>query len=225
MTRDPLPRYDAVVFDCDGVIVDSEKLAIEVTHRIVADLGWETDRETLARLFVGCSSEFYHRTLEQQLGRQLEPGWKQPYEPWLEEAFEERLTAIPGIREVLDGLTLPFALASNSKHHRIRKSLGIVGLLDRFEGRIHSAEDEAAGKPAPDVYLSAAAGLGVDPSRCIAVDDSPPGVLAAERAGMHVLAYTGHFQAGDFPVSDRVHPLHHMSDLPAAIAALRFPAA
>lgn len=217
------PVYDAVVFDCDGVIVDSEGIALEVTLRIVTELGWQTDIDTLAKLFVGSSSEYYHATLAERVGRPLEPGWDAPYKHWLDEAFAERLQAIPGIVEALDRLTVPFALASNSRNARIRSSLDTVGLRDRFEGRICSAEDEAAGKPAPDVYLSAARKLGVDPARCIAVDDSPTGVLAAERAGMLVLAYTGHFGPEEFPQSDRVIALHDMRELPRVVEQLRFP--
>lgn len=223
MTRDRVPAYDAVVFDCDGVIVDSERLAIEVELRIATDLGWETDADTLRKLFVGCSSEFYYATLEQQLGRKLEPGWDAKYAGWLDEAFAERLQPIPGIEQALDGLAVPFALASNSRNARIRSSLFTTRLLDRFEGRICSAEDEAHGKPAPDVYLSAARTLGIDPARCIAVDDSPTGVLAAQRAGMLVLAFTGHFDAADFPQHERVRFLDDMRDLPRVIEQLRFP--
>lgn len=219
------PAYDAVVFDCDGVLVDSEGLAVEVTHRIVTDLGWETDVETLSKLFIGCSSEFYYATLQEQLGRTLEPGWDAPYAGWLDEALAERLESIPGIREALAEIDVPIALASNSRNARIRTSLTTVGLLDRFEGRICSAEDEAHGKPAPDVYLAAARTLGVDPARCIAIDDSPTGVLAAQRAGMFVLAYTGHFGPADFPQHDRVRVFTDMRELPRLVAELRRPSA
>lgn len=225
MTLLAKPAYDAVVFDCDGVLVDSERLAVEVTHRIVADLGWETDVESLGRLLIGCSSEFFLATLEEHLGRKLEPGWDAPYAGWREDAFAGRLEVIPGIVAALDGIDLPWAVASNSRTARIRSSLATVGLLDRFEGRICSAEDEANGKPAPDVYLSAARLLGVAPGRCIAVDDSPTGVLAAQRAGMFVLAFADQFTAKDFPSGDRVRVFTDMRELPRLVAELRRPSA
>lgn len=214
------PHFDAVVFDCDGVLVDSEALAMRVSQRIVTDLGWPADIETMTELFVGCSHEFFVEQIENHIGRKLEPGWDAPYEGWLEEAFRGELTAVPGVREALDRITLPTAVASNSAHERIRLSLGLVGLLDRFDGRISSAHDVPAGKPEPDVYLHAARRLGVEPQRCIAIDDSRFGVTAAHRAGMFVLAYAGQGDAEQLPDGDRIFPLHHMEDLPEVVRRL-----
>lgn len=211
----------AVIFDCDGVLVDSETLSMKVSQRIVADLGWEVDLETMMRLFVGCSHEFFVEQVEHHLGRPLVPGWDEPYRGWLERAFEAGLEAVPGVVQALDRIALPTAVASNSGHERIRLSLGIVGLLERFDGRISSAEDVGEGKPAPDVYLHAAELLGVAPQRCIAVDDSWFGVTAAWRAGMHVVAYGEHWSADDLPDDGRVRILGDLAALPAVVDELR----
>lgn len=215
-------RFDAVVFDCDGVLVDSELLSMRTSHRIVVDLGWDVDLDTMLRTFVGCSAEYFVEQIERNLGRRLEPGWEEPYREWREEgrrAFYDELKAMPGIVEALERITLPVAVASNSGHVRIRKSLQVTGLMDRFEGRISSAEDVEAGKPAPDVYLHAAGRLGVEPERCIAIDDSRFGVAAAHQAGMTVFAFGEHWRTGDLP-SSRVRVLRDLTRLPLEVDRL-----
>lgn len=214
------PHFDAVVFDCDGVLVNSEELAMRVSQRIVRDLGWRADLSEMMQMFVGCSREYYVAEIERRLGRSLETDWMAPYRGWHDDAFRAELQPVPGIAKALDEIELPTAVASNSNHDRIRLTLGIVDLLDRFDGRIASAQDVAAPKPAPDVYLHGAELLGVPASRCIAVDDSRFGVTAAVRAGMHVLAYTGSPHGAPIPEGERIHPFDDMADLPALVERL-----
>jgi HAD superfamily hydrolase (TIGR01509 family) len=180
---------DAIVFDCDGVLVDSEVLSIRVQKRVLSDLGWEVEEADVAEMFMGCSKEFLLQRIETQLGRTLEPHWDAPYAAWFQKAFDEELREISGIANAIDDIALPKAVASNSSHKHVRSSLKKVGLLGRFEGLICSADDVARGKPAPDVYLLAANRLGVQPERCLAVEDSEFGAEAARSAGMQVLAY------------------------------------
>lgn len=210
-------HFEAVIFDCDGVLVDSEELSMRVSQRIVAELGWDVDLETLMQLFVGASHEFFVEQVEKKIGRTLEAGWNEPFEGWLEAALHEGLQPIPGVAQALDRLSLPIAVASNSRHDRIRLSLEIVGLLDRFDGRISSAQDVGAGKPEPDVYLHAAELLGVPPHRCIAIDDSLFGITAAHRAGMHVIAYGYTRKDQRLPASDRLSTLTDMNSLPSIV--------
>lgn len=193
---------------------------MRVSQRIVADLGWQVDLATMMKMFVGCSREFFTEQVEKNIGQPLEDGWDAPYRGWLEEAFRGELTAIPGVIDALDNIRLPVAIASNSRHERIRMSLRMVGMLQRFQGRISSAEDVPAGKPAPHVYLRAASLLGVVPERCIAVDDSVFGVEAAHRAGMYVLAYVGDGDGDWVRTGDRVQVLHDLSDLPGVVDRL-----
>lgn len=214
------PHFDAVVFDCDGVLVDSEELSMRVSQRIVGDLGWRADVSEMMQMFVGCSREYYIAEVERRIGRTLESDWMDPYRGWHEDAFRAELQPVPGIAKALDEIELPTAVASNSNHDRIRLTLGIVDLLDRFDGRIASAQDVAAPKPAPDVYLRGAELLAVPANRCIAVDDSRFGVTAAARAGMHVLAYTGSPHGPLIPKDERIHPFDDMAHLPALVERL-----
>lgn len=217
--RASVVHFDALVFDCDGVLVDSEEIAMEVSKRMLADLGWEVDVPTLLDMFTGSSSEYFVAQVEERIGRPLAPGWDAAYEGWLDQALRSRVRPIPGVAEALDRLGLPLALASNSGHRRIRVSLEAAGLLERFPRR-SSAEDVAAGKPEPDVYEHAAASLGVSPERCIAIDDSRFGVEAARRAGMLVLAFVGEGDDAWVPQGNRVVPLRSMTALPDVVDRL-----
>jgi HAD superfamily hydrolase (TIGR01509 family) len=182
---------ELVIFDCDGVLVDSERVSVGVVQRVLADVGWSLTREEIIERFVGGSKEHFDRQVAERLGRELEDGWDARYSPWYQAAFDEELCAVPGIERAIDELRIPSCVASNSAHHQIRSRLSHVGMLHRFDGRIFSAEDVARGKPAPDVYLLAAATMGVSPDRCVVVEDSTYGVRAARAAGMRVLGYAG----------------------------------
>lgn len=211
-------HFDAVVFDCDGVLVDSELLSMRVSQRLLRRLGWDADIRELLEIFTGSSREFFVAEVERRIGRSLAADWDAPYAGWLEEAFRSELSAVPGIEWALDQISLPIAVASNSGQERIRLSLDLVGLLPRFDGRIVSADDVAAGKPKPDVYLRAAELLGVAPARCIAIDDSHFGIEAARRAGMFVLAY-GHASRGTSS-ADGVLPINDLQHLPSIVSEL-----
>ncbi|WP_405217008.1 HAD family hydrolase [Agrococcus sp. Ld7] len=213
--------YEAVIFDCDGVLVDSEELAMEVSHRLLAELGLHYDPAEMRRRFVGCSSRFFRETVEADLGRPLPEDWDARSGSAMAAALRRDVAAIPGVEAALRSIRLPVAVASNSGHERIRLSLDTVDLLDRFEPAIASAEDVPDGKPAPDVYLHAAALLGADPARCIAIDDSHFGVRAAYSAGMRVLAFEGAGEIAELPRCDRVTTFHDMRELPALLDALQ----
>lgn len=214
-------HFDAVIFDCDGVLVDSEMISMEVSQRIVADLGWEADLATMFEMFVGSSHEYFVSTIETQIGRPLAADWNRPYRGWLEAELRDKLLPIPGVVDAIDRISLPTAVASNSGHDRIRLSLDLVGLLPHFDGRISSAEDVDSGKPEPDVYLHAAEILGVPPHRCIAIDDSRFGIVAAQRAGMRVLAFDGDQEGRGLPLDGpRTSLLTDMDDLPALVDRL-----
>lgn len=183
-----------VVFDCDGVLVDSERISVRVGTTVMADLGWNLTQEEFAEHFVGCSREHFLREAEAGLGRRLGPGWDEPYQHLYRSAFAAELASVPGVIEVmndLDGAAIPYCVASNSDHAYLRRVLGATGQLDRLEGRVYSATDVSRGKPAPDLYLHAAQRMGVVPSRCVVVEDSPFGVTAAVAAGMACYAYAG----------------------------------
>lgn len=182
---------DLVIFDCDGVLVDSERISIEVDRRVLADLGWSLSREQILHRFVGRSSAHFRAEIEAHLGRPLADDWETPYQPWYVDAFESELTAVPGIEAALDEIPIATCVASSGTHAKIRRTLGLTGLLPRFEGRIFSADDVENGKPAPDLFLHAAESRGILPERCAVVEDSRFGVQAARAAGMRVFGYAG----------------------------------
>ncbi|MFD7441457.1 HAD family hydrolase [Streptomyces sp. NPDC059909] len=186
----PLP-VELVIFDCDGVLVDSERICVKVDAMIMADLGCAFTEAEIVERFVGSSTEVYTAAVEERLGRRLEKDWQQRYEHLYQEAFAAELTAVDGITEALDGLTAPFCVASNGDHAGIRHSLALTALSERFEDRIFSATDVPRGKPAPDLFQHAARSMGVAPDRCAVVEDSAYGIQAAHAAGMRAFGYCG----------------------------------
>ncbi|MFC4607164.1 HAD family hydrolase [Streptomyces maoxianensis] len=188
MTQSPV---ELVIFDCDGVLVDSEEICVKVDAVITADLGCMFTEAEIIERFVGSSTEVYTAAVEERLGRRLEKDWQQQYEHLYGAAFEAELTAVDGIAEVLNRLTTAFCVASNGDHVGIRRSLELVDLIDHFEERIFSAADVRRGKPAPDLFLHAARSMGVEPGRCAVIEDSAYGVQAARAAGMRAFGYCG----------------------------------
>ena len=185
------PRLDLVIFDCDGVLVDSERIAVGVDAVVLADLGWPLSEAEIIERFVGRSDEHFVREVETYLGHPLPGSWQATYQHLYTAAFEKELRAVDGVMDALDRITTPTCVASSGSHEKIRRSLGLTNLLARFDGRIFSASEVANGKPAPDLFLHAAARLGVPPARCAVVEDSRYGVEAARAAGMPAFAYAG----------------------------------
>lgn len=213
--------FDLVVFDCDGVLVDSEVISVQVDQRVLADLGWELEIEEIVRRFVGRSEANFIATVERELGIELAEGWDRTYQTWYHDAFERELTTVDGVEEALDRLRLPHCVASSGSHAKMRRTLGRTGLLDRFAGRIFSATEVANGKPAPDLFLHAAGVLRTAPERCAVVEDSAYGVQAARAAGMHAFAYAGGVTPAEWLAGPGTTVFHDMRQLPELIAAGR----
>ncbi|WP_185035514.1 HAD family hydrolase [Streptomyces candidus] len=187
-----------MIFDCDGVLVDSERLCVKVDALIVADLGCVFSEAEIIEKFVGSSAEVYTAAIEERLGRPLPKDWLQAYEHLYEAAFVAQLTAVDGVEEVLTRLThragsaVPVCVASNGPRDGIRKNLELASLTRYFEPQaIFSAADVPRGKPAPDLFLHAARSMGVPPERCAVIEDSAYGVRAARAAGMRAFGYCG----------------------------------
>ena len=213
--------FELVLFDCDGVLVDSEVIAVQVDQLVLADLGWTLERDEIVARFVGRNEADFVAAVEEHLGIELGEGWDRKYEPWYRRAFERGLVAVDGVEEALDKLRIPHCVASSGSHAKMRRTLGQTGLWHRFEGRIFSASEVAEGKPAPDLFLHAAGALGAAPEGCAVVEDSAHGVQAARAAGMHVFAYAG----GVTPAARLAGPgttvFHDMRQLAALIEAGR----
>ncbi|MET9463835.1 HAD family hydrolase [Streptomyces sp. NPDC006544] len=182
---------ELVIFDCDGVLVDSERIAVRVQVAVGAELGWPlTEAEVMDR-FVGRSNASIGEQIATRLGSSRAVAWQARFEQLHRVAVDAELVPVDGIREALGAITLPTCVASSGSHEKMRHTLGHTGIYAHFEGRIFSAAEVAHGKPAPDLFLHAARRMGVEPSACIVVEDSKYGVQAARAAGMRSLGYSG----------------------------------
>lgn len=214
MTHDPV---ELVIFDCDGVLVDSERIAVQVDAQVFAKLGIHFTEAEIVERFVGCSAEDFDAAVEERLGRPLEPGWHREFTHLYDAAFAAGLTVIDGVGDVLERLGIPFCVASNNSHDGIRRNLTTTGLYGHFEGRVFCASDVARGKPAPDLFLHAANTLGVAPARCAVVEDSPYGIAAARAAGMRAFGYSGGLTPAHRLIGPGTVVFRDMRDLPALL--------
>ncbi len=214
MTPSPLRL---VIFDCDGVLVDSEGPAARVAAREVGLLGWPlTPEEAMAR-FIGLRLSDMPALVAAQTGRPVPPGWVEHLRGRLIEALANEVEPMPGAAAMLQAtaaLGLPYRVASNSSHEEMAVKFARTGLARLVEGRTHSARDVAAGKPAPDVFLAAAAAEGVPPPACIVVEDSLPGIRGALAAGMACIGLDPHGPGAALRAAG-AHPVRALSELPA----------
>ncbi len=187
-----MTRTQLVIFDCDGVLVDSEPVATRTLGQALRELGLDLTQEQIFQHFVGYSLPHVLRVVESMLGRPPPENFLRDLQARTFAAFKTELRAMPGIEEALDRLRVPFCVASSGDHEKMSTTLGITGLLPRFAGRIFSVTQVARGKPFPDVYLFAARQLGAEPSACVVVEDTPPGVQAGVAAGMTVFGFCAH---------------------------------
>ena len=176
--------FELIIFDNDGVLVDSEPVANQVLASLLTEYGFPCTPEESIATFMGHSMPQVRAMVEERLGRPVPADLEARYIAQLFPTFERSLRPIPGIEDALRAIDQTVCVASSGTHERIRLTLGATGLWDRFGGRVFSAQDVVRGKPAPDLFLHAAASLGVDPRRCAVVEDSPAGVTAANAAGM-----------------------------------------
>jgi len=209
---------ELVIFDCDGVLVDSERLAVRIDVRVLATLGWPlSEREVIDR-FLGRSHEFMVAEIQAHLGRRLPVDWEDEFQHLYREAFAAELTPVAGVVEALEQITLATCVASSGSHDKMRYTLGLTGLYDRFAGRIFSASEVANGKPAPDLFLHAARRMGVDPAACAVVEDSRYGVEAARAAGMLALGFAGGLTTAERLRGSGTLVFSDMRDLPSLLA-------
>jgi len=182
--------FSLIIFDLDGVLVDSETLscdrlqALLAEHGVVMDMPEIYDR-FLGRGFLAVAEHLRARSVE------LPADFRGRFETEVSTAFRQSLQPTPGIGDLLRALRVPFCLASSSSLERIALSLSLTGLKDLFGNRIFAGEMVPRGKPAPDLFLHAAQAMGVEPARCVVIEDSVPGVAAGRAAGMTVWAFVG----------------------------------
>lgn len=185
-------QWQLAIFDCDGVLVDSET----ITHQVLADslrnLGLTLELEEAFALFMGNTLAHTIEIIEDRLGSPLPEGFFPAWRERLYATFRATpVRPVEGVVEVLEQLTIPACVVSNGPLPKMRTTLGVTGLLERFEGRLFSAESGFRGKPHPDLFLAAAAAFGAEPDRTFVVEDSPTGVRGAVAAGMTAFGYAG----------------------------------
>jgi len=203
-----------VIFDCDGVLVDSEPIAVRIDVEMLAEVGVTMTEEDVIERFVGRSPEVILAEAEARLGRRVPEGWFERGETRIRRAYATELRPVDGISEALEEIGDPVCVASSSGHDNIRYKLELTGLYDRFAGHIFSATEVANGKPAPDLFLHAASRMGAAPADCVVVEDSRYGVQAARAAGMDVLGYAGGLTAPDVLEGPRTVVFDDMRKVP-----------
>ncbi|MEJ2357474.1 MAG: HAD family phosphatase [Deinococcales bacterium] len=211
-------RPELVIYDCDGVLVDTEPIANPVLAAMLTDEGYPIDSHDCAERFTGRPVPETVREVEEELGRSLSADFTERLYRRVIDAFVSEPRVVPGVREAIDALPGRRCVASSSGPGYLREVLGAAGLWRCFE-RVFSAVEVERGKPAPDLFLHAASSLGVAPGRCLGVGDAPAGVRAAVAAGMPVLGYAGTVSASRLAREGAV-AISSMSELAPRVAAL-----
>ncbi|MBV9538071.1 MAG: HAD-IA family hydrolase [Acidisphaera sp.] len=216
-----------VIFDCDGVLVDSEPISNREVAAAVSALGWPMDAAEARARFLGMTLTDMLPVIEAQIGARVPDGWKDEVHARIIAALSRDVVAIPGAIEALRATTslgIPWRIASNSSREEMAAKFARLGISDVIAGRLHSHRDVGRGKPAPDLFLAAAAAEGVAPASCVVIEDSVPGMRAARAAGMDCLAFAAETDpatalalgAAPFCHMREIKPLLELALLPAA---------
>lgn len=220
-------RYDLIIFDCDGVLMDSERVSARVVAEDMTEHGIPTTPEQAMRRFVGSSLRDMRPVIEAERGAPLPADWGARMVEKIVAAMAREVTAMPGAREILERLNamgMPWRIGSNSADAEMDAKFTRTGFLKLTEGRTHSASRLMARggrpKPAPDVFLDAARAEGVDPARCAVVEDSVPGVMAAVAAGMTCYGFDPHGAGAALRDAGAIAILHALDEV-AMLAAER----
>ncbi|MFC6490803.1 HAD family hydrolase [Nitratireductor sp. GCM10026969] len=215
-----------ILFDCDGVLVDSEILSCGTDAHLMSEAGHPITAEDLIQRFIGHPKKAIWAALAEERGKPWPEGLLERAETLLMERLRTELEPVEGVAAAVSAIPGPRAVASSSSLAKLDVALTRCGLRDVFAPHIYSAEQVARGKPAPDVFLFAASQVGADPQDCIVIEDSVAGVQAARKAGMRVVGFTGGRHSypshGDrLMEAGAVHVVRHMRELPDFVAFLR----
>jgi HAD superfamily hydrolase (TIGR01509 family) len=221
--------FDAVLFDCDGVLVDSEPITARVLAEMLGELGWQLSIEETMRIFVGKTVKDEATLIEARTGVAITDDWLIQFRARRNAALDKELMSIRGaaaaVRSLRTTLNGRIAVASGADRLKVELQLNKAGILDCFEGRIFSGHEMPRSKPFPDVYLAAAAALGVAPARCAIVEDTVTGATAGVAAGATVFGYCpnelGHSSAAALQAAGAVHVFQDMADLPGLLEGWR----
>lgn len=181
--------YDCIIFDCDGVLVDSEVIGNRIFRQFLSELGLDFSEQEIYERFLGRALADSLVIVEGLLGRPVPAASIERYRKTRDDTLRNEVKPIDGVEEIVQALDVPYCVASSGDYTKMRATLGTTGLLSLFDGRIFSAVDVARAKPAPDVFLHAAEKMRADPARTTVIEDTVSGVTAARAAGMTVYAY------------------------------------
>ena len=212
-----MARFDLVIFDCDGVVVDSERIVHAVFGAFIRSLGAHLSDAEMFERFLGLRLAECLGVVEGITGQPVPPGALDRYRTDRDRVLREQVQPVEGVREVLEGLTIPYCIASSGDLDKMRVTLGATKLLPLFDGRFYSATEVPRGKPAPDVFLLAAQRMGAAPARCVVIEDSVNGVLAGRAAGMTVFGFAGLTAPAKLIDAGAALVLSHMRELPALL--------
>lgn len=214
-----MEKFEIIIFDCDGVLVDSERIANEVFSKILnEECGFSLTLEDMFQTFVGNSSSQCMAIIKDMLGKEPPLIIEQRYQKEINHILSTSVVAVSGIEKALNEITTPYCVASSGSHEKMQTTLGRTNLLQYFEGRINSSSDVKRGKPFPDIYLHAASKMGVvDPSKCLVIEDSPLGVTGGVAAGMTVFGYSELVDKNRLIESGAHHTFNNMHNLASEI--------
>lgn len=213
-------KIELIIFDCDGVLVDSEPISNSIFSDMLNEINIDIDPLETEKLFKGKSMQDCCNTVKERFYIKLDDKFIKKFRKRTFSAFEQNLQAIPGIKKVLKSLKYPKCVASSGPLKKIKFNLDITNLAKYFSDNLFSATELKKGKPSPDIFLYAAQKMNTDPNNCVVVEDSIPGVKAGLAAGMHVLLYGKEYKEQSFPCLEEVIVFDNMRDLPNIISKL-----
>jgi len=190
--------YKCIIFDSDGVLVDSETLSASVFQEMARELGFDLDFETAVEYFAGTSMKENLRFIQENIQGSLPDGFEQEFRKRSYEVYRTDLKAVEGVHDLIKKLRIPFCVASSGPVEKIRLNLELVNLLDQFENRIYSSYDIDKWKPDPGIFLHAAEEMGFRPEECLVIEDSASGIRAAISGGFMVFAMAGEKRRSHF---------------------------
>jgi HAD superfamily hydrolase (TIGR01509 family) len=214
-----------IIFDCDGVLIDSEAISMAVDQSLLADCGVMISTEEMHRRFIGMTFQAMIEELEAERGLRFPPDLEVRKEGLMHAAYIRELQPIAGVNAALSAITLPKSIGTNGPRHRALLALEVTGIAHHFAGQITTFEDVPRPKPFPDVYLLAAERAGCAPSNCIVIEDSVTGLRAAVAAGCLACGFTGSHQNPDghaqtLTKAGAAHVFQDMADLPALLQSI-----
>ncbi|RUT00806.1 hydrolase [Dulcicalothrix desertica PCC 7102] len=209
-----LNRFDLIIFDCDGVLVDSEPIVNRIFAEVLNEAGFKITYEEVMQQFIGKSLATCLEIIKESYGRPLPKNFIELCKEREIAALQKELQPVPGITEVLKQITLPKCVASNSSHRHIQMVLTLTDLLHNFQGKLYSCYDVERPKPFPDLYLYAAQQMNTNPENCLVIEDSATGVQAACAAGMTVFGYAQYNDGAALALNGAKIVFNNMQQLP-----------